>query len=66
MMNTEGAFGAFVLRPHAKVTISSEYHSLLTNASDLWCSGGGAYQPWTFGYNGRSVRATFAAESLRH
>jgi Alginate export len=56
MMNTEDAFGALVLRPHAKVTISSEYHSLrLTNASDLWYSGGGAYQPWTFGYTGRAV-----------
>jgi hypothetical protein len=56
MMNTEDAFGALVLRPHAKVTISSEYHSLrLTNPSDLWYSGGGAYQPWTFGYTGRAV-----------
>ena len=56
MMNTEDAFGALVLRPHAKVTISSEYHSLrLTNPNDLWYSGGGAFQPWTFGYTGRST-----------
>jgi hypothetical protein len=56
MMNTEDAFGALVLRPHAKVTISSEFHSLrLTNPNDLWYSGGGAYQPWTFGYTGRST-----------
>ncbi len=56
MMNTEDAFGALLLRPHAKVTISSEYHSLrLTNPNDLWYSGGGAYQPWTFGYTGRST-----------
>ena len=28
MMNTEDAFGAMILRPHAKVTVSSEYHAL--------------------------------------
>lgn len=56
MMNTEDAFGALLLRPHPKVTISSEYHSLrLTNPNDLWYSGGGAFQPWTFGYTGRAV-----------
>jgi hypothetical protein len=56
MMNTEDAFGALVLRPHPKVTLSSEFHSLrLSNANDFWYSGGGAYQPWTFGYTGRST-----------
>ena len=56
MMNTEDGFGALVLRPHAKVTIASEFHSLrLSNRNDLWYSGGGAYQPWTFGYTGRSA-----------
>ena len=54
MMNTEDSFGALVLRPHAKVTVSSEFHSLrLSNANDLWYSGGGVFQPWTFGYTGR-------------
>jgi hypothetical protein len=54
MMNTEDRFGALVLRPHAKVTISSEFHALrLSNAKDLWYSGGGVFQPWTFGYVGR-------------
>ncbi len=56
MMNTEDTFGSLVLRLRAKVTISSEFHSLrLTNPNDLWYSGGGAYQPWTFGYIGRST-----------
>ncbi len=56
MMNTEDRFGALVTRPHSRVTISSEFHSLrLTNANDLWYSGGGVFQPWTFGYNGRST-----------
>jgi hypothetical protein len=56
MMNTQDAFGSLILRPHAKVSISSEFHSLrLSNPSDFWYSGGGAYQPWTFGYTGRST-----------
>jgi hypothetical protein len=54
MMNNEDTFGALILRPHSKVTTSSEFHSLrLTEASDFWYSGGGAFQPWTFGYTGR-------------
>jgi len=56
MMNTQDGFGALILRPHPKVTVSSEFHSLrLSNANDLWYSGGGAFQPWTFGYAGRST-----------
>ncbi len=56
MMNTEDRFGALILRPHSKVTVSSEFHSLrLSNANDLWYSGGGVFQPWTFGYTGRAT-----------
>ncbi len=56
MMNTEDAFGAMILSPHAKITVSSEFHSLrLSNVNDLWYSGGGAFQPWTFGYTGRAT-----------
>jgi hypothetical protein len=56
MMNTEDGYGILQLRPHPKVTTSSEFHSLrLTNRNDLWYSGGGAFQPWTFGYTGRST-----------
>ena len=55
-MNTQDLLGALILRPHAKLTTSSEFHSLrLTNPRDLWYSGGGVYQPWTFGYVGRST-----------
>ncbi len=62
MMNLQDGFVSMMLRPHAKVTISSEFHTLrLSNANDLWYSGGGAYQPWTFGYTGRS---TAGARSL--
>src|SRR5262249_27433197 len=56
MMNTEDLFGALILRPHPKVTTSSEFHSLrLTDTNDFWYSGGGVYQPWTFRYSGRST-----------
>jgi hypothetical protein len=56
MMNTQDRFGILVLRPHPKITISSEFHSLrLSDPDDLWYSGGGAFQPWTFGYTGRNT-----------
>jgi len=56
MMNTQDGFGALILRPHSRVTVSSEFDSLrLSNANDLWYTGGGAYQPWSFGYTGRST-----------
>jgi len=54
MMNTRDAFGELVLRPAKRLTVRSDIHSLrLVNREDLWYSGGGAYQPWTFGYVGR-------------
>lgn len=56
MMNNEDTFGILILRPHAKVTVSNEFHSLrLSDVNDLWYSGGGVFQPWTFGYSGRST-----------
>ncbi|MBI3896069.1 MAG: hypothetical protein HY313_09075 [Acidobacteria bacterium] len=56
MMNTEDRFGAIILRPQTKVAISSEFHSLrLSDSNDLWYSGGGVFQPWTFGYAGRTT-----------
>lgn len=54
MMNMRDSFGELILRPGKKVTIRSDAHSLrLANTNDLWYSGGGAFQPWTFGYTGR-------------
>ena len=56
MMNSTDAFGMLITRPHPKLTVSSEFHALrLSNANDLWYSGGGVFQPWTFGYTGRST-----------
>jgi hypothetical protein len=62
MMNNQECFGILTLRPHSKLTVISEYHALrLTVGNDLWYSGGGAFQPWSFGYVGR---ATGGARSL--
>jgi hypothetical protein len=54
MMNNEDTFGELVLRPHTKVLVRSAVHMLrLAERNDLWYQGGGAFQPWTFGYGGR-------------
>jgi hypothetical protein len=54
MENLHDLMCALILQPHRDITISSEFHALaLANANDLWYIGGGAFQPWTFGYTGR-------------
>ncbi len=54
MMNNEDWYGTLNLRPTSKLLLRSEAHALrLANANDLWYSGGGAFQPKTFGYTGR-------------
>jgi len=53
-MNNRDLFGELMLRPTKALTLRSDIHGLwLANSHDLWYSGGGAFQPWTFGYNGR-------------
>jgi hypothetical protein len=65
MMNNQDAFGTLILRPGSKVTVSSEFHSLrLSKANDLWYSGGGAFQPWSFGYSGRSTSSRRSLANL--
>ncbi len=62
MENNQDIMGDVILRPGKRVTITTQFDSLaLANANDLWYSGGGAFQPWTFGYTGR---ATGGAKSL--
>jgi hypothetical protein len=54
MMNNEDAYATLNLRPASKLSLRTEAHALrLASASDLWYSGGGAFQPKTFGYTGR-------------
>ena len=53
-MNNRDAFGELMLRPHRNLTLRTDAHGLwLANRNDLWYGGGGAFQPWTFGYTGR-------------
>ena len=54
MMNNQDSYAELTLRPHQKVSIRTGAHSLrLAERNDLWYQGGGAYQPWTFGFVGR-------------
>ncbi len=56
MMNTGDAFAMVTFRPHKDFTVKAEGHSLrLANRNDLWYQGGGAFQPWSFGYVGRNT-----------
>jgi len=62
MVNSEDRFAMLTIRPHKAVTVRGEFHALrLSNRNDLWYVGGGAFQPWTFGYIGRN---TSGARSL--
>ncbi|MCC7341636.1 MAG: alginate export family protein [Bryobacterales bacterium] len=55
MVNNEDRYAILTLRPHARLSVVSEIHALrLTSRGDLWYSGGGVFQPWTFGYAGRA------------
>jgi hypothetical protein len=54
LMNNDDIFGQVMLQPHRKLALRAEVHSLrLAARNDLWYLGGGAFQPWTFGYIGR-------------
>lgn len=56
MVNNDDFFAQLILRPAKTVTLRPEAHALrLANARDLWYLGGGAFQPWTFGYIGRNT-----------
>jgi hypothetical protein len=54
LMNNVDAFGELILRPSSRLTLRTDVHALsLADKNDLWYSGGGAFQPDTFGFNGR-------------
>lgn len=59
LMNNQDVFLELILRPHAKLTLRSDVHWLrLESANDLWYAGGGAFNPWVFGYGGRASGGT--------
>lgn len=54
MMNNQDVYATFNIKPVSKLGLRSEVHALrLSNSADFWYSGGGAFQPNTFGYTGR-------------
>jgi hypothetical protein len=54
MMNNEDVFGILIARPLKPLTLKHETHWLrLASQQDLWYLGGGAFQPWTFGFPGK-------------
>ncbi len=56
MQNMQDASATVILRPGSKWNIRSEFHNLaLASRKDLWYQGGGAFQPRTFGYTGRTA-----------
>jgi hypothetical protein len=65
MMNTTDAFGEIIVRPRAAVNVRASVHSLgLASRGDLWYVGGGAFQPWTFGFAGRPASGESALATL--
>jgi hypothetical protein len=58
MMNNEDLYGTVNVPAMSKLSLRSEGHTLrLASASDLWYSGGGAFEPKAFGYTGRPSKA---------
>jgi hypothetical protein len=63
--NIEDRFAMLTLRPHRRFTFHNEVHSLrLASGNDLWYTGGGAFQPFTFGYQGRTVAGATSLANL--
>jgi hypothetical protein len=55
MMNNEDFYGSAAFRLPRSLAVRSELHALrLASAQDFWYGGGGAFQPKTFGYTGRT------------
>ncbi len=65
LMNLEDYFGTLILRPHPRLSVRSDVHGLrLRERADLWYAGGGAYNPWSFGYAGRPGRGERSLATL--
>lgn len=64
-MNNTDLFAEVMLRPTNKLAIRSDVHGLwLSNKHDLWYTGGGAFQPWTFGFSGRPSNGATSLATL--
>jgi len=53
LMNSEDFFAQLILKPHQRLSVRADYHWLrLSDAHDLWYSGGGATNNHFFGFAG--------------
>src|SRR5262245_41374838 len=58
-------FAMLTVSPQRQLTLKAEAHALrLANRNDLWYLGGGAFQPWTFGYQARPSGHTRSLANL--
>ncbi|HTQ54796.1 MAG TPA: alginate export family protein [Bryobacteraceae bacterium] len=58
-MNNRDLFAYLMLRPRKDLTFRTDVHGIwLANGHDLWYAGGGAFQPWTFGFSGRPANGS--------
>ena len=65
LQNVVDRFAMLTLRPYRRFTFHNEVHSVrLASHNDLWYTGGGAFQPWTFGYNGKSAGGATSIANL--
>jgi hypothetical protein len=54
MMNNADTFAEWMIKPAKQLQIRADYHWMrVSQRNDLWYLGGGAFQPWTFGFIGR-------------
>ncbi len=64
-MNSQDLFAQLILRPTPKLNLRAEAHRLrLSSGSDLWYSGGGAFQDAGFGYAGRPANGNRSLATL--
>src|SRR5581483_2141275 len=65
MMNLRDAFVEAIARPAPPLLVRADVHGLqLAEPGDLWYSGGGAFEPDTFGYAGRPSNGHTALADL--
>jgi hypothetical protein len=64
-MNNRDLFAELILRPGKDLTFRTDVHGLwLASSHDLWYLGGGAFQPWTFGFSGRPSNSATGLANL--
>jgi len=64
-MNNRDLFAELILRPSKNLVLRTDVHGLwLADSHDLWYTGGGAFQPWTFGFSGRPSNGSTGLANL--